>query len=179
MYKVHRAHLDLGISKKFRVTQSETVMANPIGFSTTRRDQKRSLNLRRLIKIMYSATPHLRHSTTLTLLRQASTSNTNDAEAQEIAADFQKRFHKVEHPIPQLKELKLAAEVIRKHGMEMARHFVRFSHQIAQETNYQPQNFSGIMQYEARAVADFDAHKKRGSRKQQLLPAHCATALGC
>ena len=48
---------------------------------------------------------------------------------------------------------------------------------IAQETKYQPQNFSGIMQYEARAVADFDAHQKRSRDNAAIAAMHTVRSI--
>jgi|RhiMetStandDraft_8_1073273.scaffolds.fasta_scaffold00139_5 hypothetical protein len=96
-----------------------------------------------------------------------------DAQAREIVGEFQRLFHNVKHSIPLPKELKHAAQVISEHGIEKARHFVRFSHQVAQETKYQPQNFSGIMQYQARAIADFESRQKN----QQATQATTACSL--
>jgi hypothetical protein len=97
-----------------------------------------------------------------------------DAQAREIVAEFQRLFHNVKHSIPRPKELKHAAKVISEHGIEKARHFVRFSHQLAQATNYQPQNFNGIMQYQPRAIEDFDSRQKnRQATEVTAACSHC------
>jgi hypothetical protein len=89
---------------------------------------------------------------------------TGDASAQEIVADFYKRFHNVKNPKPQPKELKQAAELIAKHGIEKTRHLVSFSHEAAPETNYKPETFSGILHYQPRADADFEKRQKSNQR---------------
>ena len=169
MYKVHRPHLKSGYLKKVSCDAVRDSDGKPDWIFYYTPGPKAVAEFKTFNKNHVLSDKALETIIDVGTSAPASTpSDTKDAQAQEIAADFQKRFHNVEHPIPQPKELKLAAQVIDKHGLEKARHFVRFSHQIAQETNYKPQNFSGIMQYEARAVADFDARQKRGSTQAAI-----------
>jgi hypothetical protein len=98
--------------------------------------------------------------------------NGHDAGAHEIISDFYQRFHNVKNSMPQAKELKQATEFISEHGMEKARHFVRFSHEAAQATKYRPETFGGILQYQARAVADFETRHR--NRQAQTAVDGCA-----
>jgi hypothetical protein len=87
-------------------------------------------------------------------------------EAEELARYFYKLFHGVENASPSPKETANAASLIKQHGLERARYVVDFSHRVAPETKYQPQTFSGIVSYTARAVADYDHAKEREARQQ-------------
>jgi hypothetical protein len=85
---------------------------------------------------------------------------TGDAQAQEIVADFYKRFHDTKNSMPQPKEIAQARTLIDTHGVEKARHIIQFSHQNAPDSKYRPQTFGGILHYAGRAVADYDKHQK-------------------
>lgn len=89
-------------------------------------------------------------------------------EAEELARYFYKLFHSVENVTPSPKETANAASLIKQHGLEKARYVVDFSHRVAPETKYQPQTFSGIVSYTARAVADYAQAKERETRQQAI-----------
>lgn len=81
--------------------------------------------------------------------------------AKELVAHFFKCFHNAEANHPSSKALNQATALIAHHGTDLAHHIVDFSHQAAQETNYKPQTFGGILQYTSRAVADYDQAQRR------------------
>jgi hypothetical protein len=83
-----------------------------------------------------------------------------DAQARELVTEFYRKFHNVSDLIPQQKEIAQASRLISTHGMEKARHVVNYSHQIAPSTKYEPQIFGGILQYEGRAIADYNKHQR-------------------
>ncbi len=89
---------------------------------------------------------------------------TNDAlttRAKELVAHFHKRFHNIETSTPSSKELTHATVLIAHHGIDHARQIVDFAYDKAQETNYKPQTFGGILQYTSRALADYDHAQQR------------------
>jgi hypothetical protein len=166
MYKVHRPHLQSGYLKKVACDtvrdsdgKADWVFYYTPGpkavqeFKTFNKNQVLSdQSLERAIDADTSA-PALRPG------------DTKDDQAHEVVTDFYRRFHNVKNSIPQPKEIRQAAQVISDHGIEKARHFVRFSHQIVQGTQYQPQTFGGILQYQARAIADYETHQRNRQTK--------------
>ena len=161
MYKVHRPHLKSGYLKKvecdavrdsdgnadwiFYYTPGPKAVKE---FKTFNKNRTVSDTAREMI---IEAETHAAIS---------APNNAYDTGAHEIVTDFYQRFHNVKNSTPQAKELKQATEFISEHGMEKARHFVRFSHEATQATKYRPETFGGIVQYQARAIADFESRQK-------------------
>ena len=79
------------------------------------------------------------------------------SEATELVQHFYTLFHGTPQATPTAKETAQAQDLITTHGRDRARYLVDFAHRTAQETNYQPQTFGGILIYAARAVAEYDA----------------------
>jgi hypothetical protein len=90
-----------------------------------------------------------------------------NTDADELLRHFYKIFHDIEKPTPAPKETAQAASLIEQHGLEKARYVVEFSHRVAPKTNYQPRTFSGIVHYEAEAIADYENHQKIEEHRQQ------------
>ena len=92
-----------------------------------------------------------------------STAATNalTVQAKELVAHFFKRFHNVETSYPTSKAINQAISLITQYGIDQARHIVDFAHTVAQESNYKPQTFGGILQYTSRALADYEHAKQR------------------
>jgi len=82
-------------------------------------------------------------------------------QAKELVAHFFKRFHNAETSHPSSKALNQAIALIAYHGLDQARHVVDFAYQAAQETDYKPQTFGGILQYTPRALAVFEEAKRK------------------
>ena len=55
--------------------------------------------------------------------------------------------------------------MITQYGADQARHVVDFSYTAAQETDYRPQTFGGLLQYTARARADYAQAQERAAAK--------------
>ena len=91
--------------------------------------------------------PEARHTTTTSELA---------VQAKELVAHFHKHFHNVETSHPSSKAIDQAIALIAQHGIDQARHIVDFAYHAAQETNYKPQTFGGIIQYTSRALAAFE-----------------------
>ncbi|HYN63718.1 MAG TPA: hypothetical protein VES36_03860 [Candidatus Limnocylindrales bacterium] len=84
------------------------------------------------------------------------------ADAQALVQYFHQRFHGASAVVPTTaKALAHAQDLITRYSVEQARHVVDFSLTAAQETDYQPQTFSGIVQYTARALADYEKAQQR------------------
>jgi hypothetical protein len=90
--------------------------------------------------------------------------------AVELVGYFYQRFHQQEVISPNSKEIEQATELTTRYGNERARFIVDFSFAEAQDTNYLPKFFGGILQYVPRALARFDqrenARRKEDSQKQ-------------
>jgi hypothetical protein len=79
---------------------------------------------------------------------------------------FYQRFHGVMAGNPQPKELEHAAQLLTQHGAAKAHYLVDFSHQVARETQYQPQTFMGIRHYLSRALAAYDTRATQATTRQ-------------
>jgi hypothetical protein len=76
-------------------------------------------------------------------------------QAHALVQHFHQRFHGTTDVIPSSKALTQARALITRYGLAQARHLVDFSSTAAQETDYRPQTFGGILQYTARARAAY------------------------
>lgn len=91
--------------------------------------------------------------------------NPGDAQARELVQYFHHIFHHTDHHTPGVKAIGQAVTLIAQHGYDVARFIVDFSHKAAQETNYAPQTFGGILQYTSRALEAYEVEKKRSEEK--------------
>lgn len=89
------------------------------------------------------------------------TNDTPTTHAKDLVGYFHQRFHNIKTSTPSSKELTHATVLIARYGPDQARHIVDFSYQAAQETNYKPQSFGGILQYTSRALAAFEDAKRK------------------
>jgi len=97
-------------------------------------------------------------------------------QAHALVQHFHQRFHGMPDVIPSARELTQARDLIAQYGVDQARHLVDFSVTAAHETDYRPQTFGGILQYTARALADYahaqqrrdaEARERDASRRAQ------------
>lgn len=80
--------------------------------------------------------------------------------ASDLVRHFQKIFHGIENHTPRSKELNQAISLVATNGIDRARYIVDFSRRAADETNYKPQTFGGILQYTSRALAQHEASRR-------------------
>lgn len=85
----------------------------------------------------------------------------------ELVAHFYRLFHQAERHKPSSKERDQATSLIAQYGETIARFIVDYSHKAAPTTNYKPQTFGGIIQYAARAAAEYERKQKEKERRQQ------------
>ncbi len=90
-------------------------------------------------------------------------------QAEELVHHFHKVFHGVENHSPQSKELGQATALIAKHGLEQAKHVVDYAFAKARETGFQVQHFGAVLNYVARAVADFDRWRQNEQKAQKAI----------
>ena len=85
---------------------------------------------------------------------------TDAREAKELLQYFTKTFHNQEQGEFTKNALLKAQEIINKHGMEQAKFFVRFAQGEANQTNYKPDTFNGILKYLTPAIAEFERQQR-------------------
>jgi hypothetical protein len=88
-------------------------------------------------------------------------------QAHALVQSFHQRFHGPPDVVPSAKELTQARTLITRYGLDQARHLVDFSATAAQETDYRPQTFGGILQYTARALADYAQAQERAATEER------------
>jgi hypothetical protein len=97
------------------------------------------------------------------------------AQAKELLNHFYQTFHGVDTPTLSetalTKALAQATTLIARHGMDQAQHIIDYSHTAAQETNFKPAAFGATLQYETRAMADYEKTQLR--EKQNTALAQC------
>jgi hypothetical protein len=173
MYKVHRPHLKSGYLKKVECDAVRDSDGNAdwiFYYTPGPKAVKEFKTFNKNRTVSDTAREMIIEAETHAAISEPN--NGHDVGAREIVADFYTRFHNVKNPIPQPKELKQAADLIRDHGMEKARHLVNFSHQAAQVTKFKIENFGGILQYQTRAIEDFE--KRERSRQSASATALCS-----
>jgi hypothetical protein len=82
-------------------------------------------------------------------------------QAHALVQHFHQRFHGTSDVAPSARALTQARALMARYGLDLARHLVDFSVTAAQETAYRPQTFGGILQYTARALADYEHAQRR------------------
>jgi hypothetical protein len=88
-------------------------------------------------------------------------------QAPALVQHFHQRFHGMPDVVPSAKELTQARTLITQYGLDQARHLVDFSVTAAQETDYRPQTFGGILQYTARALTDYEQAHERAAAEER------------
>jgi hypothetical protein len=84
-------------------------------------------------------------------------------QAHALVQHFHQRFHGTSDVAPSARALTQARALMARYGLDLARHLVDFSVTAVQETDYRPQTFGGILQYTARALADYAQAQERAA----------------
>ena len=81
---------------------------------------------------------------------------------------------------PTARERQLAQDHVQRLGVERAEYLVLFAYREARKTNFQIQSYGGVVQYEGRAIAEFDANEqqRRRARLQKDREGHQRRFLG-
>jgi hypothetical protein len=87
-------------------------------------------------------------------------------QADALVQQFYQRFYGLAQVTPHPKELAHATELLATHGEAKAHFLLAFAHEAARETHYQPQTFGGILHYQARAFAAYDARATQATTQQ-------------
>jgi hypothetical protein len=88
-------------------------------------------------------------------------------DAEELVRYFHLVFHNTRDCSPVWKALDQATSLIARVGMEKARQIVDFAHREARATKFKVAAFGAILQYESRALKDFEKSKQGRGRQQE------------
>lgn len=95
------------------------------------------------------------------------TDDTRTAQAHALVQHFHQRFHGTSDVAPSARALIQARALLARYGLDQTRHLVDFSVTAAQETDYRPQTFGGILQYTARALTDYAQAQERAIAEER------------
>jgi hypothetical protein len=87
-------------------------------------------------------------------------------EAKELVRHFHRLFFGAQDSFPTGRALDQAATLIARHGANKALHIVEFAHREAPKTKFKAATFGAVMQYEGRAVKDFEDQEQ--AKRRQL-----------
>ncbi len=88
-------------------------------------------------------------------------------EAEDLVRHFHRLFHGSEECYPSGRALDQATGLLARHGARKARHIVGFAHREAPKTRFKAATFGAVMQYEARAIRDFDRQEQAERRERE------------
>ena len=170
MYKVHKPHLTSGYLKKvsYEATQDreghpDWVMSYLPGPKA--KAEYAACNARSTARSADAPRRGGRGEETATTSPAAEEVLTTHARA--LVQHFHQRFHGTPDAAPSAKALTQARDLVARYGLDQARHLVDFSYTAAHETDYRPQTFGGILQYAARARADYaQAHERAAAAER-------------
>lgn len=97
-----------------------------------------------------------------------------EQQAEELLRYFHNLFFGVEPTSIRPHHRDLAASIIAQYGFEVAQHIVDFAFDAARKSNFQIATFGAVMQYIARAVADYEKLLKDHQRRQQHIAEEAA-----
>ena len=173
MYKVHKPHLASGYLKSVRYEATTAVDGRPdwviyyepgpkaraeYAAFTARPGRRPALPApgpQRAEQAAAPATPSPAADDALT------------TQAPALVQYFHQCFHGTADVAPSAKARTQASALIAREGLDQARHLVDFSVTAAQETDYRPQTFGGILQYVARAHATYAQAQERAAAEER------------
>ncbi|HNJ40820.1 MAG TPA: hypothetical protein PKZ53_10050 [Acidobacteriota bacterium] len=88
-------------------------------------------------------------------------------QATELVQHFHKTFFSLDVEEPGAHELKQAADLIKKHGFEVAKYVVNYAYRQSQETHFNIATFGGILHYVGRAKARYKKDQQAQERIRQ------------
>ena len=181
MYKVHKPHVASGYleSVRYEATTDEDgrpdwvmtyvpgskARAEYAAFNT--RPRRPAVGPQHTKQATPPAPPSAAAATVLPVAPSPSADNALTTQAQALVQHFHQRFHGTADVVPSAKELTQARTLMTRYGLEQARHIIDFSSTAAQETDYHPQTFGGILQYAARARADYAQAQQRAAAEER------------
>jgi len=185
MYKVHKPHVASGYleSVRYEATTDEDgrpdwVMSYVPGpkahaeyaaFNARlrRRPTRPAAGPQHSEQVTTPAPPSAAAATVVPATSSLAADETLTAQAQALVQHFHQRFHGTADVAPSAKALTQARALVARYGVEQARHLVDFSYAAAQDTDYHPQTFGGILQYTARALTDYAQAQERAIAEER------------
>jgi hypothetical protein len=91
------------------------------------------------------------------------------SEAEDLVRHFHRVFHGTPECHPSGRAIDQAAGLLARCGMQKARHIIAFAQREAAKTRFKVATFGAVLQYEARAIKDFEdqEHVKRRQLEQR------------
>ncbi|HEX9871879.1 MAG TPA: hypothetical protein VGC99_25430 [Candidatus Tectomicrobia bacterium] len=168
MYKVHKPHLASGYLESVRYEATTDEDGRPDWVMTyipgpKARAEYAAFNTRPSRHPARPAVPRRAGTDEATAPPSPAADKALTLQAHALVQHFHQRFHGTPDVAPSAKALTQARTLIARYGLEQARHLVDFSVTAAQETDYRPQTFGGILQYTARARADYEQAQERAA----------------
>lgn len=84
----------------------------------------------------------------------------------ELLQCFAKVFYNDEQHEFDKNDVLMSEKIVKEHGIERAKYFVRFAHGEANQSNYKPQYFRGIKKYLKPAIESFERERRIAKRYQ-------------
>jgi len=168
MYKVHKPHLTSGYLARVRYEATTDAEGHPDWLMAYVPGPKARAEYAAFNGRQRRRPPHAPAAPLGAVADEALTTPSPTADealrtqAQALVQHFHQRFHGTADVVPVTsKALAQAHDLIAQYGLDQARHVVDFSITAAHETDYSPQTFGGILQYTARALADYAQTQQR------------------
>jgi len=158
MYKVHKPHLASGYLESVRYEATTDEDGRPDWVMTyvpgpKARAEYAAFNARPRQRPALPA-PQRAEPAAVPATPSPAADDALTTQAPALVQHFHQRFHGMPDVVPSAQELTQARTLITQYGLDQARHLVDFSVTAAQDTDYRPQTFGGILQYTARALTD-------------------------
>jgi len=172
MYKVHKPHLASGYLESVRYEATTDEDGRPDWVMTyvpgpKARAEYAAFNARPRQRPALPA-PQRAEPAAVPATPSPAADDALTTQAPALVQHFHQRFHGMPDVVPSAQELTQARTLITQYGLDQARHLVDFSVTAAQDTDYRPQTFGGILQYTARALTDYaQAHERAAAEVRE------------
>jgi hypothetical protein len=178
MYKVHKPHLTSGYLASVRYEATTDAEGHPDWMMSyvpgpKARAEYAAFNTRPRQHPAFPAPGPQRTEPAAPATPSPTADDALTTQAHTLVQYFHQRFHGTADVVPSAKELTQARTLITRYGLDQARHLVDFSSTAAQDTDYRPQTFGGILQYTARARADYAQAQERAAAEERAREERC------
>jgi len=172
MYKVHKPHLASGYLESVRYEATTDEDGRPDWVMTyvpgpKARAEYAAFNARPRQRPALPA-PQRAEPAAVPATPSPAADDALTTQAPALVQHFHQRFHGMPDVVPSAQELTQARTLITQYGLDQARHLVDFSVTAAQDTDYRPQTFGGILQYTARALTDYEQAHERAAAEEHV-----------
>jgi len=170
MYKVHKPHRTSGYLEKVRYEATQDGEGHPdwvMYYVPGPKAKAEYTALHGRSPSRTTGTPRREGRGEETVTPRPTADEALTTQAQDLINHFHQRFHGTPNEHPSATALTQASSLMARYGLDQARHLVDFSYTAAQETDYHPQTFGGILQYTARARADYAQAQERAIAEER------------